>query len=26
MVEVVNYAKSYFEVFLDVEGLTASLA
>lgn len=26
MVDVVNYAKSYFEVFMDVEGLTASLA
>jgi anti-anti-sigma regulatory factor len=25
MVDVVNYAKSYFEVFMDVEGLTASL-
>ena len=26
MLDVVNYAKSYFEVFMDVEGLTASLA
>jgi anti-anti-sigma regulatory factor len=26
MADVVNYAKSYFEVFMDVEGLTASLA
>ncbi len=26
MADVVNYAKSYFEVFGDVEGLTASLA
>ena len=25
MADVVNYAKSYFEVFGDVEGLTASL-
>jgi hypothetical protein len=26
MEDVVNYAKSYFEVFRDVEGLTTSLA
>jgi anti-anti-sigma regulatory factor len=26
MADVVSYAKSYFEVFRDVEGLTASLA
>lgn len=26
MADVVNYAKSYFEVFSDVEGLTANLA
>jgi hypothetical protein len=26
MVDVVNYAKSYFEVFMDVESLTTSLA
>jgi haloalkane dehalogenase len=26
MVDVVNYAKSYFEVFMNVEGLTASLS
>ena len=26
MADVVNYAKTYFEVFMDVEGLTASLA
>ena len=26
MADVVNYAKSYFEVFMDVESLTASLA
>jgi haloalkane dehalogenase len=26
MADVVNYAKSYFEVFMNVEGLTASLA
>jgi haloalkane dehalogenase len=25
MADVVNYAKSYFEVFMDIEGLTASL-
>jgi hypothetical protein len=26
MADVVNYAKTYFDVFMDVEGLTASLA
>jgi hypothetical protein len=26
MADVVNYAKNYFDVFMDVEGLTASLA
>jgi anti-anti-sigma regulatory factor len=26
MADVVNYAKSYFEVFMDIEGMTASLA